>query len=196
MKTVDELVVLFQEGKADEDYFSQLIERFKHLIYKYQALYPIKGMTSDDYFQEGCLVLFKSAKLFRKKESYGFAFYFKRAWINRLCSLMRKQYSEWQGIGHQMSIEDYYEAIDSGKDVLNGAPTMAKPESEAIIKETFGAYQKSLSAMERQVFRRMLYGQTDQEMAKALHLNLDQVGSARRRCKRKLRQSLEKDNDF
>ncbi|RLK62796.1 sigma-70 family RNA polymerase sigma factor [Atopobacter sp. AH10] len=192
-ETVDELVVLFQQDE-NEDYFIQLVERFKNLIYKYQALYPIKGMTAEDYFQEACIVLFKSAKMFKKQEAYGFAFYFKTAWKNRLCSLMRKQYSEWRGLGQQVSIEDFHSTMDSGQDILRWIAFIEKPETSAIINESLETYRASLSPLEDRVFTLMLSGYSDENIANDLHLTVDQIGSARRRCKKKLHLSLKTDD--
>lgn len=168
--TDEQLVALCRKG---EDLIPVIISRYASVVRMKAASMNVSLTERDDLMQEGFLGLISAVRSFNPDKNASFPTYANRCIANKIISALPKQSEE--------VLDDENEC----------EPDNNTPESiffsKLLSEEIARVMSDELSDMEREVFRLFLKGETYEEMAKSLGLNVKTVDNALQRVRKKLK---------
>lgn len=180
-KTDEELAVL---AKSDRSAGNALILRFSKLIFIKAEIFSFHENDSDDLRQEGLMGLLKAIASYVPERAIKFSTYAEVCIVNRM-----KTYAKNCGIKQfdKLSLDDLPEETASQEET---------PESIYINKEFFSelwhAVDNVLSVFENRVFSLCVSGKTYRQVASVLGVSEKSVDNAMQRARRKIRNSINK----
>jgi RNA polymerase sporulation-specific sigma factor len=170
-----EIINLIKQG--NEEALELMIEKYRYLIAKKIKKFNLID-DYDDCFQEGLLVLYKSAVRFDERFCKSFTRFFERNYENHLISIIRKRtsYGKFLATKSQILVNES----------LKETPSITYTHSE------IATIARELSAFERAVFDwRILGDKSLQEIARELDCDVKKVYNAMDRIKHKLKIHLQ-----
>lgn len=187
---VESLVALAQKG--NEEAFDELLSRFEPLMLKHVNSYHIPRIEKQDCMQEARLVLHQAVQKYTCGKGTSFASYYKRALVNRLRSILRKETAQKKiplDMTYSKDKEEYFDEI-----YLADRWTYYSPEAELLLKEELARSYKKFSPYEQLVLYFLLRGRSVEEIAKYTQTSETQVLSAMNRTKRKIKRIFKEED--
>ncbi len=163
--------------QGNEEALALMVEKYRYLIAKKIKKFNLTN-EFDDCFQEGLMVLYRSAIRFDERYAKSFTRYFERNFENHLISVIRKRSS--------------YGRFLATKSALLADLTVREPAASAYSHEEILAVAGEFSAFEAQVFRmRYLHELSPAETAVSLNCEIKKVYNAMDRIRHKLKMHLD-----
>ena len=177
----NELLLAAKQG--DNEALKQLFYRYRPIIYHARNKYFLRDMDYQDWMQEGWIVLYQCIENFEPGFGATFGTFFKRAFENRLTSLLRKEQAyKRKGNIYKVSMEQSILQEESEGFAVNYLNT---PLHEVVMRETLAECEELLTPVEKEALA--MYGlgtKEDQQLSERRYK------SAYTRLKKKMYQHL------
>lgn len=129
----------------------------------------------DDYYQEGCLMLYRAIKIYDENSKMSFTRFFELLLKRRIITLLRKDLKELE-IERVENFDDY--------------PSLVVENSNAVLLE---CSEYNLSNMEKIAYERLiLCNEKVENVAKELGINPKSLSNAKQRTLRKIKKEFNK----
>ncbi len=162
---------------------SMLIERYSNMVFqKANSFKNLKGLESDDLYQEGMIGFVSSIYSFDETRGVQFNTYSSTLSVRRMLTALRKSNNA------NYSLLSSYISLDENGDMLSQTPS---PEELMIyneeLNEIFDFIDNNLSKLEKKVFKLIVLGVSYAEIAEIIDCSTKSVDNAIQRIRRKIR---------
>lgn len=189
--TDEEMAKMAQEGSITAEEF--LIKKYKTLVKQKSSTYFIIGGDKEDVIQEGMIGIFKAIREYRDDRNATFRT-FAEICINRqiISAIRNANLKKHQILNESVSLSIDNDPEGKMKSLEERLPSKQDddPETLMLMKEV-GEYLKKdkdeiFSALEKNVWDKMLQGKNYQEIAKDLKKSPKSVDNTMQRIKKKI----------
>ena len=199
MKRLTDEELIKKSNQGDEEALNFIISKYTDIVELKVNKYFMIGGEKEDIFQEGLIGLFKAVKSFDPEKENSFKTFAslcierqiitaikastrqKQIPLNNYVSLDEKPYED----NEEITMMDM---LDLGE-VEDPLDTVAKKEYLEAVEE---AINNNLSDFERDVLERFVEGDSYQEIAESLNINVKSVDNAIQRIRKKATKNIEK----
>lgn len=172
--------------QGNEAAFMTLFREYRPLVYSLQKKYYLRDYDEDDWMQEAMIIFYQSLKSFDETKGTTIGALFKRAFENRIRSLIRKQCAyKRKAYLNAVSLEEKVE--QEGPDFLADHRQQTEHSFQMIVlQEVFADYEQHFSKLEGKVLKSYLQGKELTQIAEEQSIDYRKIRSAYDRAKRKI----------
>ena len=170
--------------QGDSEALSQLFYRYRPIIFHARNKYFLRELDYQDWMQEGWIVLYQCIQNFEPGFGTTFGTFFKRAFENRITSLLRKEqaYKRKTNI-YKVSLEQSVLQEESEGFAVNYLNT---PLDKVVVRETLAECTNLLTPLEKEALAMYGLGEMDENKVSERRYK-----NAYIRSKKKVRQHLQ-----
>lgn len=169
--------LIYFAKEQDEQAWEILIWKYSFLIRARIKSLKIPYYLSDDFYQEGCLMLLKAVKTFDENKKIPFTSFFDMVLSRRFISLMRKEYNHTIDLIPDEKLDMFSDSKSQESDINN----------YLLLKENFDDF----TTIELKVYNEIIInGKKAKELAEELHIDVKVIYNAKQRVLYKIRSSL------
>lgn len=146
---------------GNDDALEDLYNQYRPLIYALRKKYYLRDLDEQDWLQEGFIVFYDCIRCFEKQHGASLGSFFKRAFENRIRSLIRREFaykrqSNIGAVSFEQTIADGFENL------CEYTKFSQDPLQQLLVEETFKESKKKLSNLELEALSLCLKKSTDE----------------------------------